>query len=186
MAVWGACRYQAGASCAKPWGAWLSSGKVTTSQASGRDSSSRSSLLLSACGTLPPAQGPSSTATLAPVTRLSGRLAVQVAQDAQRQGVNAGQVPIDQGPAGVAIARAPKDLLNDESFPRRADLRMTMQRSHRREPKQGMHDAAVANVDLRRLDLTLAEVRKPRRQLAHHHRPSEDVEMPLDRRVRFA
>jgi len=49
------------------------------------------------------------------------------------------------------------------------------------DAEQGMKQAAVAHINLRGLDLTLAEVLKPRRQLPDHEHAGHQVEVTANR-----
>ena len=78
----------------------------------------------------------------------------------------------------------PDDFLQRESFPGRAEPGPGVQLPgvvHAREPVQ---QAAVAEIYLRRLDLPLADVLKPRGQTPHHQRANQRVQVTPHGRVR--
>src|SRR6185436_13934151 len=77
----------------------------------------------------------------------------------------------------IALQLEPANqILDDEPFPRRADLWMTEKRVVRLDPEKKMEKAGVDDLDLGSPDLALSEVLEPRRKLSDHERGSEDVE----------
>jgi len=82
--------------------------------------------------------------------------------------------------AGIQQAN---DRFDDEAFPRRAYFGMAFQRSRVGDAKQRVQQPAVPDVDLRRLDLPLADVLVPALQLPHHEGCAQHVEISLDGRM---
>jgi hypothetical protein len=87
---------------------------------------------------------------------------------------------------GVAIAHDPQHLLERKPLPRRAELRVPLERRIRVNPEQSVEQPAVAELDFWRFDLTLANVLVPGRELSHDECARQNVEMALDRRMSFA
>src|SRR2546426_3007663 len=92
-----------------------------------------------------------------------------------------------RGPeVGVALACRQNRLFEDEPFPGRPELRVSFESREVAQSEQRMHDPAVADEDLGRPYLALADIDEPRLQLTNHERGGEDIELALDRRVSFA
>src|SRR5262249_22104420 len=113
-------------------------------------------------------------------TRAAGELDLEAAAD-----VAADDQEIELGPAvqlpevaflgpGVEMRR---DLADGEAFPGGASLRMAEQVLARAQTEQGVQDAAVREVDLRRLHLALGDVLVPRLDTARHEGGAEGVEI---------
>ena len=72
-------------------------------------------------------------------------------------------------------------LLQGESLPARAVARVRRQVLHLFQPQQEVQDAAVAQVDLGRLDEALAQVLEPGRQHPDHERPRQQIAVVVHR-----
>jgi hypothetical protein len=77
---------------------------------------------------------------------------------------------------GLVVRLGGQDLLDDEAFPRGADLGVTQERLLGAQPEELVQEAAVAHVDLGRLDLTLGEVGVPRLELTDHQGVGQQIE----------
>lgn len=73
------------------------------------------------------------------------------------------------------------DVLDDEALPTAADDRVAEQVVDGLDAQQGVTDAAVADVDLRRLDQPPAQVGGPRLESADEQQVDQQVEVPGDR-----
>ena len=91
------------------------------------------------------------------------------------------QVEFGAGMGGPEVRlirpRDAQDLVECEALPRGAGLRVPRQRRRVADAEQLVQQAGVAQVDLRRLHLALAEVREPGLKLAHQIRLRQPVEV---------
>src|ERR1044071_5289750 len=71
------------------------------------------------------------------------------------------------------------DRIESEPLPGRSDFRVRLDLSSAPETEQRMEQAAVPEVDLRRLDLPLAYVLVPGRELSDHEGCAEQIEVAL-------
>ena len=75
------------------------------------------------------------------------------------------------------------DRLHHEPFPGRTGFGVGVQRPHVPDAEQGVQYARVAQIDFRRFDLPLGDVRMPGLQLAYHEGARQDVQVAPHRGV---
>jgi hypothetical protein len=78
---------------------------------------------------------------------------------------------------GISRVDEIKHMFEGKAFPGRAQLRMTQEVPRGGDLEQGMEDATVTDINLRRLDLSLFEILKPRGEHADHVSAGEDVQV---------